>query len=287
MTTPQLSVLLPVYNAEKSVRQAIDSILAQSFDDFELLIIDDGCTDNSAKTISETDDDRIRIVTNPQNLGISKSLNLGIKEAQGKYIARMDADDISLPHRLEVQVDFMEANPNVGVSGGWFKEMQLGVNHKPPTHPEKAKVQLMRYNIIGHPTVILRKNLFVENDLWYNESLRYSQDYDLWSRAAKHFDVANIDDFILLYGRGNASEEKQKLQDEIADTIKLSQLKNLELKPTEAEAKLHLSLINKQEIPDENAAKHWLQKLLDANNALRFYHAEYFKEMIDFLGRKL
>lgn len=117
-SSPQVTVLLPVYNGEKYIAQAIESILNQSFRNFELRIIDDGSKDSSVKIVQSYSDPRIRIVKNPQNLGLVQTLNRGITLIKSEYLARMDADDIALPDRLEKQLLFMQARPEVGLLGG-------------------------------------------------------------------------------------------------------------------------------------------------------------------------
>jgi len=114
---PKVTVLMPVYNAEKYLKEAIGSILGQSFSDFEFLIINDGSTDSSVKIIKSYDDPRIRFIANEKNLGVIPTLNKGFALAQGEFIARMDADDISLPKRLELQADFMDKHPEAGAIG--------------------------------------------------------------------------------------------------------------------------------------------------------------------------
>ena len=116
---PKVTVLMSVYNGEKHLREAIDSILNQTFGDFEFLIINDGSTDRTADILQSYQDSRIKIIHNEKNIGLTKSLNKGLKLAKGEYLARMDADDISYPNRLEVQYEYMEKNPNVGIVGSW------------------------------------------------------------------------------------------------------------------------------------------------------------------------
>src|SRR3989344_8977423 len=115
--TPPITVLLSVYNDSRFLKSAIESILNQTFSDFEFLVINDASTDNTAEIINSFSDPRLKTITNSHNLGLTKSLNIGLKEAQGKYIARLDADDISLPDRLKIQHDFMESHPDIALSG--------------------------------------------------------------------------------------------------------------------------------------------------------------------------
>ena len=122
MKSPQISVVMPAYNAEKYITEAIDSILFQTFKDFEFIIINDASTDSTKDIIESYKDPRIKLVNNEQNKGVAKSLNIGISVACGKYIARMDADDIALPERFQKQFDFMEQHPNIDVCGSWAKK---------------------------------------------------------------------------------------------------------------------------------------------------------------------
>ena len=119
--TPKITVLMPVYNGEKYLKESIESILKQTFRDFEFLIINDTSTDESEKIIRSFKDSRIKLIKNEKNIGLTKSLNKGLDLAKGEYMARMDADDISLPKRLEIQVAFMDKNPKIGVIGAWAK----------------------------------------------------------------------------------------------------------------------------------------------------------------------
>src|SRR5258705_775698 len=113
--SPQVSVLLPVWNGERHLAAAIESVLGQSFTDFELLIVDDGSTDGSAALIRRYGDERIRLFENEKNLGVTRSLNLGLAQARGRYVARMDADDLSAPERLARQVAFLDSHPEVAL----------------------------------------------------------------------------------------------------------------------------------------------------------------------------
>ncbi len=163
---PKVSVLMPVYNGALFLRSAIESILNQSFVDLELLIIDDGSTDSSADIIHSFDDLRIRYIKNEENLGIVKSLNKGLTLARGIYIARMDADDISLPQRLQRQVDFLDANPETGICGSNAITIDSeGNRQRLWFYAEKPENVLISRTFVCpflHPTIMARKEILTK-----------------------------------------------------------------------------------------------------------------------------
>ena len=191
-----ISVIMATYNTEIPVlKEAVDSILNQTFRDFEFLIIDDGSTNGSDAYLKSIQDERVRIIWNPQNIGVTKSLNVGLKQAKGKYIARMDADDVSLPTRLETQFAFMEAHPDVIVCGAKRSGSIIGEKRKLPTplknesteEMEEYRVRML-FNNPGpiHPSAMLRHEPLLTHHILYNENLKYAQDYGMWE-ATSHF----------------------------------------------------------------------------------------------------
>jgi glycosyltransferase involved in cell wall biosynthesis len=189
---PKISVIMSVYNGGKYLREAIESILAQSFTDFEFIIVNDGSTDNSLEIIQSYDDERIKIINNEKNLGLTKSLNKALKKARGEYIARQDADDISLPNRFEEQMKYFERYPETVVLGTSIYVIngagKLLMKEIAPSDPSKI---LLNTNAFTHGSVIFKKAV-VDELGYYNELLKYSQDYELWSRIAKHYKVCNL-----------------------------------------------------------------------------------------------
>ena len=160
MTSPRISVLMPAYNSEQYVAESIESILNQTFTDFEFIIINDGSTDNTAKIIDEyaKRDERIKFVNNSKNKGLIGVLNEGLNLARGEYIARMDSDDISLPTRFERQIAYMELHPKCGVLGTWFQ--MFGNASNIVRHPKRINLlNLLRDQHVGHPTVMIRKSV--------------------------------------------------------------------------------------------------------------------------------
>ncbi|MHB8170330.1 MAG: glycosyltransferase family 2 protein [Thermincolia bacterium] len=197
---PKVTVLMPVYNGEKYLGQAIESILAQTFTDLELLIINDGSTDGSKEIIESYEDSRIRLVNNEGNLKLIATLNKGFELAQGEYIARMDCDDISLPDRLAKQVAFMEAHPQVGVCGTWAHKIDssgkiVGKLKRPAGN--KLEKFLWCPSPIIHPTAIIRNTVF--KTLRYDQAYRDAEDYELWLRVSKVTKLYNLKEYLLLY----------------------------------------------------------------------------------------
>ena len=191
----KVTVIMPVYNCEKYLREAIDSILNQTFNDFEFLIINDGSIDSSRKIILSYDDPRIRFIDNEKNIGITCSLNKGLQLAKGEYIARQDADDISFPERLEKQVVFLDTYENVGLVGSSPILIDADGNKikmlKVRTDSKEIKESLFRTNQFIHGSVIFR-NKCIEQIGSYREAVKFCEDYDLWLRISESWDVANI-----------------------------------------------------------------------------------------------
>jgi len=203
MNHPIVSILMPVYNAEKYLREAVESILTQTLSDFELIILNDGSSDASHSILSEYQAKDARIVYRnfTQNRGLPSVLNDGMKMARGKYIARMDQDDISLPTRLQEQVSWMESHPELDVCGTWvelFGERQ-GERWQHPVDHESIYARMLFNDALAHPTVIMRTSSMREHNLLYDEKSLYIEDYELWSRALKFLKFANLGQVLLKY----------------------------------------------------------------------------------------
>lgn len=164
--TPTITVLMPVFNCELYIKDAVDSILNQTYNNFEFLIIDDASTDETVSIIKAYTDSRIKLIEKPINTGLTNSLNQGLKLAKGKYIARMDGDDISLPERFEKQITFLEKNPEVVLCGSWFNVIGSELVIKTPENYEDIKLALLKGNCIAHPSVMMR-NKFLINFLLF------------------------------------------------------------------------------------------------------------------------
>jgi hypothetical protein len=203
MSSPTVSVVMSVFNGERFLSETIDSVLNQSFRDFEFVIVDDGSTDATADILSRyvLRDGRIRVLRNGKK-GRAASLNLGISLANGKYVANIDADDLAMPRRLEEQVAFMEKNPEVGVLGGAFElitdsgEVIDIVRH--PLEDSQIRSAMFRYNPICHSSVILRKDFVLASE-GYRSAFEPSEDYDLWLRMSERGRLANLHNVLVRY----------------------------------------------------------------------------------------
>lgn len=199
---PKVTVLFPVYNGERYLETSINSILGQTFRDFELLILlEFGSNQASRDIVERLQDSRIRIIENEKKLGLAKSLNAGIKVAQGEYIARMDADDISMPKRFAYQVSFLDKHKDIVMCGTAMQGIyEDGSTDKRGyfTDPDSIKFECMLGNPFGHPTVMFRKREFIENDFFYRNT-PYSEDFELWKRVVEVYPCANLPQFLLQY----------------------------------------------------------------------------------------
>ncbi len=193
---PKVSVVMSIHNEEKYIKKAVDSILNQTYEDYEFIIINDGSTDRTQNILESYTDNRLRIVKQ-ENLGLTRSLNRGIKLAGGEYIARMDGNDISLPERFEKQVEIFNINKKVGLVGSFVEHIDENGNYiklySYPTKNEEIKKVLWSDCPLCHSSAMFRKEC-IEKVGYYREKIGPAEDYDMWFRISEHFDVENIAD---------------------------------------------------------------------------------------------
>jgi glycosyltransferase involved in cell wall biosynthesis len=198
---PLVSVVMSVYNGEKYISEAIESILNQTFSDFEFIIINDGSTDGTSAILHRCEqvDSRLRVY-HQEHCGLIASLNRGCRLAQGNYIARMDADDVSMPERLTRQVHYMKAHPGIGVLGTWIEYIDENgtqrANWRMPTVPALIGWSLFFGTCLAHPSVLMRRDVIERLDFYCPEAL-YAEDYDLWTRVSIVSRIANVPDILL------------------------------------------------------------------------------------------
>jgi len=277
---------MPVYNGEKYLSEAIESVLAQTFTDFELLIVNDASTDNSLSIIQNYNDDRIRVIDNKFAKGIAGALNTGIDEARGDLIARMDSDDICNPDRLEIQFDYLEKNKNVDICGSWLKTFgELdGVVWKHPLNDEDIKIQMLFSCPIAHPSVIFRKNKLILHNLKYLSERNGAEDYELWVRASAFLNFANIPQELLNYRVLKKSYEYTKRQNRFSEEIRIQQLKKI------VEADMHRKYIALHEkiVHWEleynpkfiESSQNWFNLIIKGNALHKIYPVSRFKNRL-------
>jgi glycosyltransferase involved in cell wall biosynthesis len=215
---PKISVVMPAYNAEKYIGEAIESILNQTFSDFEFIIIDDGSSDGTVEVVKSYTDPRIRFYQNEHNMGVAATLNRGLDLATGEYIARMDSDDISLPGRFEKQVAYLDGHLEVVVLGTSyiaFGDLLEDSKFQCEANAKKARVELLFSPCVAHPTVMMRRNILMKYHVKYRVEYEGTEDYALWWDLSQYGEVLSLTEPLFRY-RVHANQASQ-----IKDTIRL------------------------------------------------------------------
>mgnify|MGYP003999977059 CR=1 FL=1 len=209
---PLVSVIMSIYNGEKYLKESVWSILKQTYENFEFIIIDDGSTDETLNILNTISDLRLKIISK-KNTGLTKSLNYAIGIAKGDLIARIDVDDIANQERLAVQVDFLIKHPKVALCGSWAKFIDEVGNeigkYKVPINYSEIKHNILLHNPIIHSSVMFRKKVFNQVH-GYNEKYRYAQDYELWGRIVPKYEVINLPQYLIKYRKLDTGITKSK-----------------------------------------------------------------------------
>lgn len=213
MINPKITVVMAVYNGEKYIKESIECVLNQTFQDFELLIINDGSTDESVSVVESFQDSRIRLIHNEKNSGILFTRNRGLQEALGEYVAVLDCDDLCTPNRLETQYNFLEANPNIAVCGTWgimIDENGAVFGHKimPETNKDLVSIAMLFTNQFIHSSVLYRKEIALQAGGY--TGVNGCEDFGLFSRISIHHKMANLPEFITQYREHNQGISKTK-----------------------------------------------------------------------------
>lgn len=227
---PLVSVVMSVYNEEKYIEQAIESILGQTLQSFEVLIVDDCSTDRTGEILGGYQDSRIRVFRNQKNKGLTHNLNEGLQHARGKYIARMDGDDICLPERFEKQIRYLEAHPDymlISCQTLTFGEQDL--RGRLTDQPEALRVRMLIRPVLAHPGFMMRRELVFDYGYRYNEAFRSAQDYDFAVRVSEKFPIGIAPEILLKYRAhpGQVSAKGAGSQFENADKIRAYQWEKL------------------------------------------------------------
>lgn len=273
-----ISVILPAYNAELYLREAIDSVLTQTFNDFELIVLNDGSIDQTENIILSYDDSRIIYVKNEQNLGLIGTLNKGMALAKGKYIARMDADDICFPERFEKQVAFLENNKEYIICGTSAYRFHNDILDRKafnvPLSDESIRVRLFFNSGFIHPSVMFRADVVKAHHIVFNEAYKYAEDYFFWMDLLKYGKGFNLKEKLLYYrvvatsqtAVGNSNIEKRK---EIIGNIHRRYFRDYHILVDDKEIELNFYLTNITRM-----------KLLDVQEYNSIYIDNFLKKVI-------
>ncbi len=286
-----VSVIMSNYNTpEEFLREAIESILNQTYSDFEFIIVDDCSTDNSLDIIASYDDPRIVLLKNEENLGITKSLNRALKIAKGEYVARMDGDDIALPERFEKQVALLTENPDVIVCGTWVELIGDGASElkeknscKKLPDRETHQINLLFGNHLNivHPAAMFNHRLLKENGITYNENYIFAQDYRMWVECSKSGRLANVSEILFKYRiHGKAvSVSKKAVQTECTKNIMAEQLSWLGLEMPGDWETTHFALLTGRK-PFDLRFKKWIKTIIRANKKHKVFNHKKFKNIL-------
>lgn len=287
---PLATVLLPVYNAEKYLTQAIDSVLNQTFSNFQLLIINDGSTDGSLKIIQSYKDNRIRVINLAQNGGLVKALNVGLKEVNTPFIIRTDADDICKQNRFEEQVRFMQQNQHIGACGSWFDNMNNngeilgGARYK--ANDETIRLKHLYQIHISHGTTIIRTDVLKKNNISYSSNFNHAEDYDIFDRIGEVSKLANIQQvlYVVRLHNSNVSKTFNQVQKDNSLGVKRRIFKRLGVSNISDEQILMYQELQHQNYKQLNhKAKEvlWLlQHLFNANKQSAAFSQDFFRNHI-------
>lgn len=286
MNAPRTTVLMSVHNGGRWLRAAVESVLAQTWRDFEFLILDDASTDASAAQIESFDDPRIRLIRLPENIGLTRSLNRGLREARGELIARQDADDLSAPERLATQVAFLDAHPNVALVGAQARLIDAGGHSRGVRDLPLESASIRWLSLLDNPiihTAVLARAAVIRDELGgYDESFPCCQDYNLWARVLVRGMVGNLPERLVAVREhgGSISATRQAEAAEMVRRVVLNLVTTLlpDLALDDAEAAL-LCAYRRHLAPSEVAPFHAVLERVEAAFAQRYPEAPRSRDL--------
>lgn len=286
---PEISIVMPVHNGAAFVAEAIESILVQTMPEFELIVVNDASTDHTLEIANSFTDRRIRVIDLEHKAGCYPARNNGMREARGKYICVMDADDVCVPHRLAVQYRFLEDHPETGMIGSAYRF----VNSSDPIYREInydiIKLMLLRFCYLLHPTCMIRHSLVRQHSLYYEENFTYASDYAWQVKASTLFHITNVNEILLLYRKhaGQISTGKAHEQGMFANQVRIRQLTSLHINVDENNAGCITSFIHGDPVPKEYWPKldDFTSQMLASNAKCRYYQQHMLQDMLDVLWK--
>jgi len=277
MNNPLVTVLMPVYNGQHFIKESIESILNQSYTNFEFLIINDGSTDDSEKIINSYTDHRIVFINNAENKGLIETLNSGIQLSKGDYIARMDADDISLVNRIEKQVEFLDQNTEIGflgtnytIFGDKFEDVEY------PSVHDDLKLACLMYNPFCHPSVMFRKSVLEKNKICFEKKYIHAEEYKVWSEILSISKGHNLSEKLIKYRfhEAQVSQVHGQKQKEVSKLIRAEYLKNAGFELNERDLLAVWNLGQKEGIQSVETATSILtgmESIMKQNESIQFF----------------
>lgn len=282
---PMISVVMPVYNVSKYLAEAIESILKQTFTDFEFIMIDDGSTDESWKIIKSFDDSRIISMKNSKNKGITYSLNKAVQLSSGEYIARMDGDDYSDPRRFELQLKLLKNHPKVGVLGCNLKTLVNGKRSFDSiygkTHDE-IKARMIFGSPVAHPTTIIKTKLLRKYQ--YEDGYEFSEDYNLWTKLVDITAFLNLDKSLVTY-RISSTKNKDviKAQQKSSLRIMINYLRRLGIEPSLFDTQSHCILAGYKKLSTKDEYEkllNWSSIIIKKNSSSNYLNENILTKLL-------
>ncbi len=271
--------MLPVHNCEKYITESLDSVLNQSLPDFELIIVNDASTDGTPEIVRSIPDKRIVYLENKSKQGIARSLNKGLHFSKGRYIARMDGDDVAMPARFEKQVAYLEENTDVSVLGTNMELMGAGTMGNLAVGDDIHRIYLLKVNTIAHPTVMMRKADLTARKLSYDRLADYAEDYKLWTDvAANNLKLETYPEVLLKYRphQKQTSVTKSREMELTVHKIRLLYAYNYFSTTLRGREDTYLELMSNCRDPAKTAGYHQLINDMKAENS----RAHYFNEKL-------
>lgn len=283
-----ISVIMSVYNeVPEYLDVAIDSILNQTHKEFEFIILNDGSNDEIVEKLelAAKKDERIILIHNEEQIGLTKSLNKGLSVAKGDFIARMDSDDFSVPTRFERQLAYFEANPDVDIIGSGvvsFGSKSIYMSPCVETKNDELRAELFFTSGLCHPSVMIKKSFLDKNGLTYDGNVKKGQDYDMWERCSEFGKLAVMNDVLLFYRIHDKQITSQFKSEQVttAEMVMKRRLARIGLIPNDTEYEAHLTIKGVSNSASVSAVEDWGKKLIDANNEVGLVDKKVFKENI-------
>ena len=275
----RITILMSVYNGERFLKETIDSVLAQSYSDFIFLIINDGSTDRSAEIICSYSDKRIVYHENEKNIGLVETLNKGIEMVDTEFLARMDADDLWHPTKLEIQIQLLDSRPDVGLCGTSIRKFgAFEGDFSFPIENEGLKVGFLFYCCMSHPSVVFRMSFLKESSLRYKADYFPAEDYKMWTDCLEKTQIYNIPEILVYYRQHNnqITQDSNILQLEKTNQVRLEMLNRISSEFTQEEKMFHLETFVRQRIKsvsDYKKCVSW-KKILQVKNKENAYYIQ-------------